>query len=489
MKKQSIWKDVKTVEYEPLKENISVDVLIVGGGITGLSVLYHFKDSGLSVALVEENICGHGVTSKSTAKITYLQDNTIMNIANFLDEKTAEKYIRSQKYAVEHLADIIEKEKIDCNLERTTSYLFTNTKKGTKKLCELTELLRNTGSQVCDCKEVPFDEPFKKAISVEETYVFHPLKYVIALKKKFAGKVYEHTRVEKIEKTDDHYTIFANGCRVETKYVVLASHYPYFLIPYFFPLKSHIEVSYLGAEPIAEYASYSAINIDKPTVSMRFHRDGQKIYRLYLSNSLPSCQISSIEENFSFLTDKSNFDYVWSNNDIITADYLPYIGPLTKNDSTILLATGYNTWGMTNATLAGKIISDEILGIKNEYREICSPHRHMNLSKMIRFPLDISASALAYIKSTKNNKNNGSVRYDTIDGKRVAIYRDKNGVEHIVLNRCPHMKCGLVLNETELTWDCLCHGSRFDIDGHVIEGPSNCDISFPKEKIDKNNNI
>ncbi len=137
---------------------------------------------------------------------------------------------------------------------------------------------------------------------------------------------------------------------------------------------------------------------------------------------------------------------------------------------------------MTNGTLAGRIIADLIENKQNDYASLFDPHRHLNLGRIINFPLDISRSAISYLKSTKKNTNNASVVYTKKDGYDVAIYEDKDGVKHTVLNRCPHMKCGLVLNETEKTWDCLCHGSRFDLDGHCIEGPSNRDIVFPPKE-------
>ena len=135
---------------------------------------------------------------------------------------------------------------------------------------------------------------------------------------------------------------------------------------------------------------------------------------------------------------------------------------------------------MTNGTLAGKIISDIILKKNNPYIEIFSPHRSINLNKIIRFPIDLSCNIKSFIKSNKNNVNNSKVIYKKINEIDVAVYKDDDGKEHIVLNRCPHMKCGLLFNEVEKTWDCMCHGSRFDIDGNVIEGPSNYNITFKK---------
>ena len=144
----------------------------------------------------------------------------------------------------------------------------------------------------------------------------------------------------------------------------------------------------------------------------------------------------------------------------------------------MFLGTGYNTWGMTNGSLAGEIISSLILKKDNKYKDLMAPKRALNLSKLERLPSDIYGNIKAFIKSNKNNVNNKKVINKTIKGKKVLVYVDEKGKEHIVLNKCPHLKCGIVFNEIEKTWECLCHGSRFDIDGKLINGPSNFDITF-----------
>lgn len=243
------------------------------------------------------------------------------------------------------------------------------------------------------------------------------------------------------------------------------------------PLKSYVETSYIGAKETTEYKNISAINIDKPTISLRYHENQNK-YLIYLYNSYMSCNIKNIKDNFGELLKHEDFDYVWSNKDIITNDYLPYIGRIYKNNDTFLMASGYNTWGISNGTLAGKILADIIMRSSNKYEKLFDPNRSFNLSKLVRLPIDIASSGKSILKSTKGNVNNQNVIYKKIKGINVAIYIDEKKKEHIVLNKCPHMKCGLVFNEIEKTWDCLCHGSRFDIDGNCIEGPSNYDISY-----------
>ena len=480
MKNKSIWLDVKMPVGKKVTKDLKCDTLVVGGGITGLSVLYNLRKSGVDAILVERNRCGAGVTSRSTAKITYLQEIVYRNIRRFGNKDAAFKYLESQRWAVRELKRIIDKENIDCNIEKTTSYLFTNENKDA--LIEEYNFLKEAG---VDVSFVQNSSDFKWAISVDDTYMFHPVKYVLGLKNILRDYVYENSKVEKIIRDDGKYSGLVNGKTIQANHVVIATHYPYFVVPLFLPFKSHTETSYVGAVRLSEYKNINAINIDTPTISYRYHHDKNNNYLIYLFNSYATPNVKSIKQNFDYLKKNYDFLYVWSNKDIITSDYLPLIGRIDEDDDGLLVACGYNTWGMTNATLAGVLIKDIIIKKFNKYAQLFKPDRLLNWNKVVRFFPDVYGSVKAMVKCNKGNVNNKNVLYTKIDNKNVAIYKDEKGVEHIVLNRCPHMKCGLVFNEVEMTWDCLCHGSRFDIDGACIEGPSNYDITFKKGESDE----
>lgn len=477
MKNKSIWqKNIKINELPPLTQNMEVDCLIIGGGITGISTLLSLKKTNLKTILVEQNICGMGVTSKSTAKITYLQQDIYQKICKYVNNQSANLYLESQIEATNLLTSIIQKEKIDCNLKASPSYLFINNEKNLAKLNNIYSFLKNNKINVSKVKSIPFNEPIIEAIKVNNTYTFNPLKYLNHLKMKFQDSIYEHTKVLNIKKQDNKYICQVNAYQITAQKVIIATHYPYFLLPFFMPTKCHIETSYIGTKPINTKIDFNAINLDNPCISLRTYQNNL----IYLYQSLNSSNIKNIKNYFHNLKEK-NLENFWSNKDIITNDSLPFIGSLIKNDNSLLIATGYNTWGMTNATLAGKILTDIILNQENSYIKLFNPRRSLNLGSIINFPLDIYSSLKAIIKGNRFNVNNSNVTYTKINNQNVAIYKDKYGKEHIVLNRCPHMKCGLILNEEEQTWDCQCHGSRFDLDGNLIEGPSNYNIKFKKE--------
>lgn len=473
MKNVSIWKDtVKSVSYKKLEKDITTDVLIIGGGMTGISTLYHLRQSNLEVVLVEQNKIGMGVTGNSTGKLNFLQDSLYQKIMKNFDEEVAGKYLKSQLEAIELAVDIIKENDFNCDLVPVTSYVYTNQDNEIDALKELQMFLEKNGIPVLigDNKLVQS----KYMIGVENTYLFHPLKFVSLLaKKSYQNNIYENTSVVKVEKDDDYYFCYTDSCKIRAKWVVVASHYPYFNFPFLFPIKGSLEKSYLCASKYKEKET-SLISYKEPFVSIRTYQD----YLIYLSNSHNISSKLDDKEHYAELKKKVGDldivpDYMWSNIDIMTNDSLPYIGEIGDR---LLIGTGYNTWGMANGILAGKILADRILGNSNPYFELFYPKRR-NLSNIVEGVKDGYYSAASYVKGYFLRGNTDKVEYQEKDGKRVAIYRDKDG-EHIVYTKCPHMGCNLVFNEVEKTWDCPCHASRFDIDGHCISGPANRNISY-----------
>ncbi len=481
MKNIPVWQDnLKSKNYPSLKENIDVDVLIIGGGITGCNTFYQFKDTNLKVALVEKNKIGMGCSSRSSAKITFLQENIYTKLKNTFDRGASFLYYKSQKEAIRVINDIIKKENIDCDLKKVKSCLYTIDSNNIYKIKKEGELLKSFGEKVENIKTLPSGVEVVDGISVSDTFLFHPLKYMIEIVKKSItdnNKVYEDTNIIKIERVGNSFKCYTKTNIINAKYVILSLHYPYFLIPYLMPLKCYIEKSYLGLIESKTKDDFSAINIEKPLISLR-KSDNQLLIVSESRNLAFASNNSVMVDNFYNNTNISNYDYLWSNHDLITFDRLPLIGFIDDN---LLLATGYNTWGNSNGIIASVIVKDLVLGKDNKYKKIFDPRRCFNKGKIINYPINLFSNIYSFI-SSKINKNksyyDGNPYFTKKDGKNIAIYKDDDGTEHIVYNKCPHLKCSLVFNKIEKTWDCPCHGSRFDIDGKCIIGPSNYDITY-----------
>lgn len=471
MKNYSIWKDnIKLKEYDKLNKDVNVDVLIVGGGLTGVSALYHLRESGFKVVLVEQNRIGMGVTSNTTGKVTYLQDNIYNELLNNFDFDTASLYLKSQIEARELILSIIKDESIECDLEKSNSYVYTNNEDEICKMKDLKKFLEKNKIKVLEEKLDLVDN--KYMIGVEDTYLFHPIKFLDGMLKKCTyGNIYEETSVKKIESDKNKYICYTDTNKISATWVVIASHYPYFNLPFLFPIKGKLEKTYASAFK-KKIDNVSLISYYRPVVSIRKYLD----YMIYLG--LSDNLINNIEDgnNYKILEEKLSkygvkLDYLWSNIDIMTNDSLPYIGEINHN---MYIGTGYNTWGMTNGVLAGKIISDMILNRDSSYVKLFNPKR-VNRKMFSNAVIDGYYSAIGMVKGYLLDDKN--ISYEYKDGNEIAIYKDIDGKEHKVYTKCPHMGCRLNFNQVEKTWDCPCHASRFDIDGKVISGPANRNIS------------
>lgn len=476
---KSIWLEQESL-FEQVCTNINTDLLIIGGGISGTNALYFLKDSPYKITLI--NNTNNNTTCNSTAKITYLQQDIYTKISKIYSKETAYQYYKSQIEAISLLTDIIKKENLNCDLEKAPSFIFTNTNKSTFK--EEKDFLLSHDIRLKPKKKLPLDLPCYHALEVKDTYVFNPYKYITQLKQKLNTykniSIYDQSVATSITKEKDQYKVCCNGKTITCKKIIMACGYP-FEIEKNFPFTTYLERSIVSAFKYNKEKDFSAINVDQNVLSVRTYKD----YLLFLSHSHNINSKENIEKvvkNHLHLQKELfslDSEYTWINHDIMTNDHLPIAGQV-KNTH-IYLLTGYNTWGMTNSTICAKLISDLILEKENAYQKLFDPNRSTNIKRMVNNLLYSisSGSRLICDKFYKNKdfyKDNVEIKKE--DGIIYGIYIDQDKKEHKVYNLCPHMKCNLIFNSFDKTWDCPCHGSRFDIDGNVIKGPANYDIKI-----------
>lgn len=485
--KKSLWqKDIGQNNFKVLDKNIKTDILIIGGGITGLTSAYYLMDKKYNVVLLEADKFFFGCTCKSTGKLTYLQDLKLQDIYNIYDFNTVKLYYEAQKDGIRLVKKIVKENEIDCDLKKCSSVTFTNDDKELNKFDTEQKLLDELGVKYYT-NDVEFEkEKVKRLIMVKNTYTFNPVKYLKGLLKVIRKanniKIYERSRVTKIKKEDKYYIAYAKGYEVEAKKVVVACNYPFFTIPGFIPFKTYVEKSYINATKVTSEKDICGITSNYPTISFRYYNDKQNYYFVYLNNSSKICDKLNYKKNYDECVNESRKitgrvpTYKWTNMDVMTNDFLPIIGRISSDDKNVFIATGYNTWGMTNGTIAGKIIYDLVRNCNNKYTDIFNPSRSLTIKKVKNFVLNTmipNAKSYSFNLVKKNPYWYKDKAFVTkINGKRVGIYYDNDGKKHIVLNVCPHLKCFLTFNEVDKTWDCPCHGSRFDVDGNVVKGPS-----------------
>ena len=448
---KSIWNISTNNCFKALDKDINTDVLIIGGGITGVSLAYYLKDNNYDVTLIEQNTIGSGVTRKTTGKLTYLQSDILTNIVKAHGKDAALNYYQSQKDAINNVLNIIKENNINCDLEKSTSIIFSRYK---KKFASVKKTLDDLNIKY------ELDYPsfkYKYNLYVCDTYVFHPLKYVYSLVDIIKDKVniYEHTRMIDLKK-DELWCVKTDNNTIKCKYLIFCNNYPYFLFPYLFPIKTYLEKSdvYIYEK---ENQGFNAISLDKNVVSIRFHKNKM----IYLVNSRKLANKDKVRV-------KEDYLYSFENYDVITNDYLPFVGALKTN---LFIATGFNTWGMTNSNIASLVISDILTNKKNNYINLFNPYRNLSIKKISNIFNNTIYNSYAFVKS-KLNKH----RIIKIDGIKYGEYIDDLGKQHLVKITCPHMKCNLVFNSEDTTWECPCHGSKFDIDGNIIKGPSTKNI-------------
>ena len=487
----SIWKEgiaaLSFTKQEKIDEK--VDILIIGGGIAGMTALYQLSETKKEILLIDKGRIGFGVTANTTGKITYLQDNIYEKIEKMHDFKTARSYLNAQRDACKFIKDIVKKEKINCDFMEVDSYVFGRDEKELKQLNYLENFLKRCEVDVKVMDKLPLSIPCSQALKVKDTFVFHPLKYIYALAEiahSRGMKIVEETSAYDLDQDGDTYYVHTNRGTIQAKHVLVCTHYPFFVKPAWIPLKTHVESSYVVASNTDEIQPFSAITITKPVWSIRYHQNQEK-YLIFASESDKITKCKSADESYQAVETQFSklfpyhIEYFWETHDVMPNDYLPLIGPVSDMNHNLLIATGFQKWGMTNGTLAGILLSDLVLGKENEYAELLKPYRNYPVKRVLNTVVDSADISVAMVQSMIQ-KQSDKVKITYRDGKRIGIYTDEKGVEHCVHTVCPHMKCHLIFNEKECTWDCPCHGSRFDIDGNVLEGPSVFDIHIEGQK-------
>lgn len=490
---KSIWQyNVRCQKYNRLDKDIRGDVLIIGGGIAGLSCAYFFKDSNYRVILVDKDMCGMGASARSTGKLTFMQDLIYNKIRSNYDNDKSMLYLNSQKEAIKIVRDIIIKNNIICNYDRTPSYVFTNDIGKLNNFKNEISFYEDNNIKYKVKNALPLDYPCLYSLKVNSGGVFNPVKYLIGLRDIVSKNVsiYEDTAVTKLYKRNGGYVVHTKeGNIIKATYVVVCTHYPFFIMPFFLPFKSCVEKSYLISGECESNKGIQIISNGNVSVSIRYHTDRNKNYVIYGrdSHSVTShldtrCQYKELMNEYKKYFNGKIKCY-WMNHDIMSYDSIPYVGRVGSGN--LFVACGFNKWGNTNGTIAGKVIYDIIMGKDNAYIKLFNPSRGLSKDKFKNLVIYNFKTMTRYVLNKimpYQGYYGDDVKIENVDGKLCGIYIDKDKNRHIVSNICPHMKCNLIFNYKDKSWDCPCHGSRFDIDGNVIFGPSVYDIKVNNEE-------
>jgi len=492
----SFWiKNFKNNAYPTLEKNSTVDVCIIGGGITSISCGYYLSKNNLKVCILEKDKIMQKTSGHTTAKITSQHGLFYKYLYDSYGKDLAKKYLESNEEAISNIKNIIDLENIDCDFEYQSHYVYTTDKNNINKIKDEVETLKklNYNANFLDKISIPIPN-VKAAIEFEHQAQFNPIKYTQGLCDVItnnSGLIFEHSKVEKLEKYGKEYRIHCNDKIITAKNVIIATRYPVINFPGFHFLKMYSEASYIiGVETASELSKGMYISNDTPSFSFKTailngkrillvggmnHKRGAKID---LSNSY-----NILEEKVKELYPDAKVLYKWNTHDSISLDKIPYIGDFSCLYPNVYLATGFKKWGMTTSNVAANIITDKILGKENKYEEIYNSKRFAPIKnrKELGNMLKETSHSLIFNKldmpsAKPKDVEPGEGKVVNYNGKKVGLYKDKNGKEYKVIPTCAHLGCELSWNNLDKTWDCPCHGSRYTYEGKLIYGPSKKDL-------------
>jgi len=458
---------------EILSEDIECDIVIIGAGIAGLLTAYMLNKSGREVVVIDAKTIGSGNTRNTTAKITLQHDLIYNTLIKEFGEEKARQYAKANELAIKKYKEIIDQEKIDCDFEEKDAYIYSLN--DIKPIEDEYNAAKRLGidAELVDELSLPFD--VEGALKFKHQAQFNPLKFLKPISENLT--IYENTRALDIE---ENVVITTNG-NISAKHIVVATHYPFLNTPGYYFMRMHQERSYVLALENAQDVNGMYIGNDENGYSFRNYNN------LLLFGGV-SQRTGENEEGGAYdelrkaaqkLYPNSIEKYHWSAQDCMTLDNIPYIGQYSSKTPNIYVATGFKKWGMTSSMVAAMIISDMIVGKENDFSEIFSPKRFDLSASMKNAANDVMKTAKNFIAQRINipeehvgNIPNGHGAIIEYKGQKAGVYKDKEDKIFTVSTKCTHLGCELHWNADELTWDCPCHGSRFDYMGNWIESPT-----------------
>jgi glycine/D-amino acid oxidase-like deaminating enzyme/nitrite reductase/ring-hydroxylating ferredoxin subunit len=490
--KGSYWvESTSSSAYPQLEGGADADVCVVGAGLVGITTAILLQEGGRDVVLVEMDGVVRGVTGYTTAKVTSGHGLIYASLESSHGAETARGYAQANEAGLERVAELVDRYSIDCDFERKANYAYCERPDDVDDIRAEVDAAARAGLDVSLVTETSLPFPVAAAIELRDQAQFHPRKYLLALLDVFTsngGRVFEKTRATGINEGAPC-VVETIGGEVRARHVVLATHYPFVDRALLFP-RVHPKRSYVVAGPADRLPEGMFISSTQPTRSVRTIPDGERTLLLVSGEGHSTGQEYETEERYENLNrwGAEHFglrtEYRWSTQDGSSLDQLPYVGTIRRGTDDVYTATAFNKWGFTNGTTAAEIISDAILGRTNEWAELFDVHRVTVKQSAEKFVSENTKVAIHFVRDRALHPQRTNVE-DLAPGEAgvhragtqmIAAYRDEAGVLHQVSAICTHLRCVVSWNPAEKTWDCPCHGSRFDFDGRVIQGPAVHDL-------------
>ena len=458
--------------FPRLEENLLADAAVIGGGMAGILTAFALRNAGLRVVLLEEDRLAGGATGRCTARLSAQHGVFCERLIRDFGERLARQYVRAQLHAVRQYRELIGALGVDCGLCEQTSRVYAAPNGPELDREYACALLLGAPAELAPVKGLPFS--VREALCFTGQARFEPLPFLAALLPGLG--VYEHSPVRDVR----GHRVRCDGGSVEAAHVVVATRYPLLERWGLRRLRLRQEQAYLLA--LAGAPRIDGWYLDADTRGWGLQQRGDRLILsggLHRSGDCPGDSYERLRAQARFWFPDAKEVDAWSAQDCVTMDGLPYIGRYDAAAPHLHVAAGFGRWGMTNSMVAATLLTAEILGKHYPYADVFSPGRFFpsaSIEAMMEGALyAVRGKKRRLITAAEREASaiapghGGIVRHH---GRLYGVYRDERGGMSAVSPVCPHGGCALEWNDDDKTWDCPCHGSRFDHTGRRLSHPA-----------------
>jgi glycine/D-amino acid oxidase-like deaminating enzyme/nitrite reductase/ring-hydroxylating ferredoxin subunit len=503
-KHTTCWRDsVQPLQYESLQQSMESSVVVVGAGIAGLSVAYCLAKAGHEVVVIEDGLVGEGETGHTTAHLVNAVDDRYFEIEKLFGLKTARLVAESHSAAINFIEDTIQLENIACDFLRVSGHLFLHDSDKIKTLEDEFVATHRAGIDTMMIRNVPgLHDQRGPCLRFPEQAQFHPVKYIHGICKAIIenhGRIFTHTHVSKISGEG----VVANGFEVKADHIVVATNSPINDVVTMhtkqFAYRTYVIAARIPKGSLQPALWWDTGDQQSPWITKPYHYvrmqphsdthdllicggEDHKTGQAGKENVSETERYHLLEhwmrKHFPFAEDIA---YQWSGQVMEPLDGVAFIGRNPGNEN-IYIATGDSGNGMTHGTIAGMLISDQIMGYTNPWEEVYDPSR-VTLKVTGDYLKEAGNMAVQYLDFLTPGDFSSIADIQPDDGaiirsgiKKIAVYKDNMGHVHAFAASCPHLGCNVRWNAEEKSFDCPCHGSRFSCTGKVLNGPALSDL-------------
>lgn len=488
---ESPWQvNIKPPEADlDLSPEQAYEVLIVGAGITGITAGLLLQQDGKKVAIAEAHRIGFGTTGGTSAHINTFADTTYSEARNAFGNEGAQLFADAVTGGLELIRDHVIQLAIPCNFEVKPGFVYAETEEEVKQLDDMYISAREVGIEVSYTSDVPTNVAFLKAVRFENQAQFHPTHYVTALADKFrrlGGVILENTKIESVSSANGLHTCKHDGGVITAPHVIYATHLPPGINVFNFrcaPYRSYVLGVKLKSD---QYPDALIYDMQEPYHYIRTQElEGGRVLLIggddhKTGHGSPKEAFASLEKYARKYYDVSAITHRWSSQYYVPVDGLPYIGQMPFEANGVYCATGFNGNGMMLGSISGKVLADIILKKENPLIKLFNPARLKPMDGFTEFVKENADVVYHFVADRLTVTETDSLKrirpgvgkVVEFEGEKLAVYRDDTGEFHILSPVCTHAACIVSWNPEEISWDCPCHGARYDIEGNVLTGPA-----------------